>query len=56
MKELFEEVQLQTGNHFCSWYFKYKGKEFTHIENKDMTTKAQIVVLEDMIKTMKRIH
>lgn len=56
-KAIFEEIQIQTSNNYCSWAFQYKGQVFMDIiKTKGTTKEKQIKVIENMIETMKRIH
>ena len=56
MEDLFEEISLNWSYHFCSWGFQYKGQPYMHIVRTNGTTNAaQIKVIENMVKVMKRL-
>jgi len=57
MSELFEKIDIviDESNSYCMWSFKYKGHEFGNlIKTENVEKETQIVVIEDMIKTMKK--
>lgn len=54
---IFEEIQIQSSNYYCSWAFRYKGQIFMNIIKTRGTNKEkQILVIKDMLEAMERMH
>ena len=54
---IFEEIQIQSSNYYCSWALRYKEQVFMDIIKTRGTNKEkQILVIKDMLEAMEKMH
>ena len=46
---MFSEIKIKSEWGNCAWHFKYKDENYAHV----ITTDSEIIIVEDMLKTMK---
>ena len=52
--DIFNKITIHMNNHRCSWSFEYKGETHSKaIKIDEQTFKAQIVIINNMLETMR---